>query len=147
MSKTLSINSLLPLLELKDYIALDIETTGLSPETDFIIEISACRFINGEFCEDFTTLVNPSVIIPNKIIEITGISDDILENKPSLEEVLPNLVEFVNRSPVVGHNVDFDKRFILFNCEKFGINFPDLDYYDTLSLAKMFTYYMDSFRL
>ena len=74
MSDEHSISDLLPLLELDEYIALDLETTGLNPQTDFITEISACRFINGEFKNEFTSLINPGIPIPKNIVEITGIN-------------------------------------------------------------------------
>ena len=112
MSDEHSISDLLPLLELDEYIALDLETTGLNPQTDFITEISACRFINGEFKNEFTSLINPGIPIPKNIVEITGITDAMVSGAPQINEVLPELIEFLAQSPLVGQNVNFDYSFI-----------------------------------
>ena len=73
MSNEYSLKDLLPFLELDEYISFDLETTGLNPEKDKITEIAASRFVNGEFTEEFTTLINPGIPIPKNISALTGI--------------------------------------------------------------------------
>ena len=124
MSRKHSLTSLLSSLELDDYVALDIETTGLNPNQDSITEIAAFRFVNGEVKDSYTTLVNPEVPIPKNIIDITGITDEMLVDAPCIKDVLPELVKFLGHSSIVGHNIDFDYTFINKSCTKNNILFP-----------------------
>jgi ATP-dependent DNA helicase DinG len=92
-------------------VALDIETTGLDPKTDAIIEIGAVRFNGKRIEEQWETLVNPGRPIPAFINQLTGINDAMVRNAPPLKVVLPELVNFVGDLPVLGHNVRFDLSF------------------------------------
>ena len=85
MSSKYLLTSLLSSLELNDYISIDLETTGLNPQKDRITEIAACCFSDGKFRDQYTTLINPGIPIPKNIVEITGISDDMLSDAPSIE--------------------------------------------------------------
>ena len=78
-------------------VALDLETTGLDPRTDSIIEIGAIRFNNRRIEEEFETLINPQRGIPEFITRLTGISNPMVQNSPTIEEVLPELVDFFPR--------------------------------------------------
>ena len=98
-----------------DYVALDLETTGLSPRDDRIIEIGAVKYLGGEKGESFATFVNPGIHIPPRITEITGIDDTMVLAAPAVEEVLGELLDFIGELPVLGHNVAFDYGFI---CQK-----------------------------
>ena len=92
-------------------VALDIETTGLDPKTDAIIEIGARRF-NGHRVEDeFTTLINPNRHIPEFITGLTGISDEMVRQSPRINDVLPDLAAFIGDAPILGHNIKFDLSF------------------------------------
>jgi DNA polymerase-3 subunit epsilon/ATP-dependent DNA helicase DinG len=93
-------------------VALDLETTGLDVSSAHIIEIGAVKFHNQDIIDSYTTLVDPGSPIPQKITAITGISQDKLVGAPKLNEVLPRLKQFVGPAPVVGHNVDFDMKFL-----------------------------------
>jgi ATP-dependent DNA helicase DinG len=95
-----------------ELVALDLETTGLDPTQDQIIEIGAVRFRNGEVIEQFNELVDPGRPIPPLITTLTGISGDDLVGKPRLAAVLPRLIDFVGDSPWVGHNIGFDASFL-----------------------------------
>ncbi|HIE38372.1 MAG TPA: DEAD/DEAH box helicase [Anaerolineales bacterium] len=97
---------------LPTYVALDLETTGLDPDRDAIIEIGAVKFRGEEVLEEFSTLVNPGRRVPSEIIALTNISDEDLEGAPRLQEVLPRLARFVGNRPVVGHSVGFDLGFL-----------------------------------
>ena len=93
-------------------VALDLETTGLDPKTDTIIEIGAIRFNNRRIEEEFSTLINPRREIPKFITRLTGISNSMVQNSPTIDEVLPELENFVEDLPILGHNVKFDLSFL-----------------------------------
>ncbi|MBK9749749.1 MAG: DEAD/DEAH box helicase [Chloroflexi bacterium] len=95
-----------------ELVALDLETTGLDPTQDQIIEIGAVRFRNGEVIDEFNELVDPGRPIPPIVSTLTGIQNDDLVGKPRLATVLPKLKEFVGDSPFVGHNIGFDASFL-----------------------------------
>jgi len=123
----------------KNFIILDIETTGLSPFTDEICEISALKTKNFVIQETFHTLVKPKNKIPEEVIKIHGITDELVKNAPSIEEVLPKLLEFINNDILVIHNVDFDLSFINYYLKKFSLpQIPVSQTIDTLKIAKTF---------
>lgn len=93
-------------------VAIDLETTGLNPDRDAIIEIGAAKFRGQEVLDTFATLVNPKRDLPTKITHITGIKPEQLVDAPSLFSVARALTEFVGDCPVIGHNVTFDLRFL-----------------------------------
>jgi DNA polymerase-3 subunit epsilon/ATP-dependent DNA helicase DinG len=96
----------------KTYVSLDLETTGLDPSRDAIIEIGALRFDRDRVYERFSTFVNPGRRIPPFITELTGITDADVENAPGARETTQKLAAFVGRDPVIGHNVRFDISFL-----------------------------------
>ncbi|SNV75897.1 DNA polymerase III PolC [Clostridium cochlearium] len=117
------------------YVVFDIETTGFSNKNDKIIEIGAVKIKEGKIIDKYSTFVNPERIIPEKIVELTGIQDYMVKDAPKIEEVLPEFMEFVADSILVAHNANFDVSFIKKNCKDMGINFnsPILD---TIPLCK-----------
>ncbi len=93
-------------------VALDIETTGLDPVHDAIIEIGAVRF-NGNHVEgEWTSLINPNKVITPFIVQLTGITNDMVHDAPPIQAVIQQLADFVGDSPVLGHNVQFDLSFL-----------------------------------
>src|SRR5512139_1739306 len=94
------------------FVSLDLETTGLDPHRDAIIEIGAVKFRGDEVLDHFSTLVNPGRAIPPKITDLTGIADRDVATAPRLFDVLPRLSSFVRDLPIVGHNVGFDLSFL-----------------------------------
>lgn len=96
----------------RDYICLDLETTGLNPKTDKIIEIGAVKVREGEIVDIFSTFVNPGRQLEERIIELTGICDCDLEGQRRIEEVLPEFLEFAEELPLLGHSVMFDYSFM-----------------------------------
>ncbi len=94
------------------YVALDIETTGLDPERDAILEIGAVRFKGRRIFDTFSQLVHPGRPIPFKIQQLTGITPADIEDAPPLHAVLPELGRFVGNNPILGHNINFDLSFI-----------------------------------
>ena len=99
----------------RTYVALDLETTGLDPQRDAIIEIGALRFEGTEEIDSYSTLINPERRIPNFITDLTGISDRDVAAAPLIDEVIPEVRMFVGNSLVVGHNVSFDLSFLYHN--------------------------------
>jgi DNA polymerase III epsilon subunit family exonuclease len=96
----------------KDFVVIDIETTGLSSYYHKITEIAALKYSNGKIQDEFVTLVNPEVHIPHFITRLTGITDEMVKGQPKVNEVLPGLREFLSDDIFVGHNVGFDYKFI-----------------------------------
>ena len=117
------------------YSVLDIETTGLSKQTEKITEFGIMKVKNGEVIDTFECFVNPEKPIPPKVVEVTNITDDMVKDAETIDKVLPRVLEFVGDSVIVAHNADFDVGFIKYNAEKLGLEF-DNTYIDTLALAK-----------
>lgn len=115
-----------------EIVALDIETTGLSPQTDAVIEIAAVRFNGQRVISEWQSLLNPGRPIPPFITQLTGITNEMVRNEPSFPEVHPDLVDFIGQSPILGHNVRFDLSFL----QKRGL-FKDNDVLDTYELASV----------
>lgn len=120
------------------FVSVDIETTGTNAFSDLITEIGAVKIVNGKITEQWTTLVNPKVKIPDNIVELTGITDEMVADKPSIEEVFPDFLAFCNGATIVGQNlIDFDAKFLQAVANKMHYKF-DHQYEDTLFLAREF---------
>ena len=120
-----------------NYVAFDIETTGLNPKYDKIIEIGAVRVRDGEVKETFSSYVNPARSLPERIVELTGIHDRDVEKAPYIEQILDAFLSFLGEDVLLGHNLLFDYSFVKKAAvnqkktfEKAGI--------DTLRIAKRF---------
>lgn len=94
------------------YCAVDIETTGLSPKNDAIIEIAAVRVCGGQLAGSFSSLINPGVSISEEITKINGITNSMVEDAPAIDDVLPKFLDFLSDSVFVAHNSPFDLSFI-----------------------------------
>ena len=120
-----------------DYTVFDLETTGVSPQTDKVIEISAIKVRNGQAVGEFSSLVNPMRGIPYGATRVNGITDKMVADKPVFEKVLGDFLDFIEDDILVGHNIhDFDMKFIHRDCEAFFRMFLGNDYVDTLPLAR-----------
>lgn len=120
---------------IKDYVALDIETTGVNPDGNKIIEIGAVRVIGGMEKETFSELINPACLIPPFITGITGIDDYMVADCGQIEQILPKFVEFCEGFVILGHNLKFDYSFLSVNAERMGMKFNNIGI-DTLRIAK-----------
>lgn len=118
------------------FVVFDIETTGFSNKNDRITEIGAVKIENFKIVDRFSELINPEIDIPYKIQELTGITNDLVKDKPNIEEVLPKFMEFVGDSTLVAHNSDFDTGFIREKCSQMDIEYTN-EAIDTLSLARI----------
>lgn len=115
-----------------DYIVCDLETTGLSPETDDIIEIAAVRVADDKIVDKFSQLVKPPHRISSYITSINGIDNKMVSNAPSIEQVMPNFLKFIGDMPLVGHNfIKFDLKLLERQAK---ISSPCID---TLQIAKI----------
>ena len=119
----------------QEFVAFDLETTGLSSKTDKIIEIGAVIMRDGKEVDRFQTFVDPKQPLDKKIVELTGITDDMLRGAPSIETVLPQFLEFSGGRILVAHNSDFDTGFIRAECARQGIPYA-ITAADTLILAQ-----------
>lgn len=120
-----------------DYVVFDLETTGLSPINDNIIELSALKVKGGKVTETFSTLVNPGRRIPASASRINGITDDMVADAPPIQDVMTDFLAFIQGEVLVGHNIkSFDLKFINAAAEQlFG--FPiNNDYIDTLYMSR-----------
>lgn len=117
------------------FVVFDIETTGLQSKKDRITEIGAVKVCKGEIIDTYNTFINPEVPIPTKITELTGITDDMVKNAPTIEEELPKFLEFVGDCIFVAHNADFDMGFIKHNAKKLNIELKN-PILDTLELSR-----------
>ena len=118
-----------------DFVAFDLETTGLSSQRDAITEIGAVIFRDGQPGERFQTFVNPHRKLERKIIDLTGITDEMLQDAPDIDQVLPEFLAFCGDLPLCAHNADFDVGFLTAACEHLGLDFAPT-YLDTLILAQ-----------
>lgn len=117
------------------YIVLDFETTGLSPLENKIVEIGAIKIENGKIIDTFETLVNPQVPIPPFISNKINITDNMVKDKPKLEDIFNNFILFLEDYPLVIHNAKFDMSFLIQNAKNFNINIKNKAF-DTVSGAK-----------
>lgn len=101
-----------------DFTVIDIETTGLDPRFDDIIELSAIKVVDGKEASSFSELVNPGYSISNFITNLTGITDEMLEKSETIEKVLPQFLNFIGGDIVLGYNAHFDVNFIYDNTLK-----------------------------
>ena len=121
----------------ENYVVVDLETTGLNPETDDIIEIGAIKMLRHERIETFDAIIKTERSIPSGISEMTGINEQMLSDSGELLcDVLIKLSSFLGNLPIVGHNIDFDKSFLLNACAKCGCPLIVNRCIDTLSLAR-----------
>lgn len=118
-----------------EYVCFDIETTGLYKKTCKIIEIAGAILRNGEICEKFQTYVNPNCAIPEKITELTGITNGMVANAPTIEKALSDFLAFAGERPFAAHNAEFDIGFISQACAELGIE-KEFNYIDSLELSR-----------
>lgn len=134
MNRIIETASINDLAKCCSFVVFDTETTGLYPWKDKLVEIGAVRFQNGEPVEAFHSMIDPGIHIPENVSWINHITDDMVAGAPTAGEVMASFDEFVGIDDIVGHNVDFDLRFI----QSAGSALPDKNrrYFDTAELAR-----------
>ncbi len=122
----------------KNYVLFDLETTGLDIETDKIVEIGAVRVRDGQITDEYSTLVNPECEIPQRVIDIHGITNEMTKDSPMITEALRMFNDFIGEDILIGQNIrDFDLPIIWRACEaNFGKTISN-DYIDNLSTARI----------
>lgn len=136
MYSSINLSSSKALARFNAFVVLDLETTGLSPDDEEIIDIGCIKVKDGEMVGEFSSLINPGRHIPSNITKKTGISDEDVKDAPPLEDMLHELLDFIGGFPVVGHNVSFDIRFLCAACCRYGYDSEHFQYVDTLTLAR-----------
>ena len=120
---------------IRDYTVIDLEMTGLSAKNDKIIEIGAARVRDGVITDTISTLVNPKQHIPQRVQDLTGITDADVENAADMDAAVDNLLEFIGDDVILGQNVTFDYSFL----KQWAVNHKrtlELKAYDTLKIAR-----------
>lgn len=119
------------------FIVVDLETTGLEPNLDSIIEVAAVKIINGQIVDERTHLVNPRIFIPQETTDITGITTEMLKDSPLFEDVVDDYLSwFAEGGVFVAHNVDFDRNFFNAHLRRMDrVELPN-PYLCTFKLAK-----------
>ncbi|MBN2282133.1 MAG: DEAD/DEAH box helicase [Candidatus Marinimicrobia bacterium] len=135
-------------LQLTKFIAFDVETTGLNPGADYIIEFSAILFESGKKKSSFSFLCNPGRKITSEIENLTGITNEMLKSEKSFAYYAKDLLELIGDLPVVGHNLAFDMAFLKSELRRAGMNdqFGNT-LYDTLLLSRAFYFYLPNHKL
>lgn len=119
-----------------EFVAIDIETTGLNPTCDEIVEVSAVRYRNGHEVEAYETLVKPTRPLSAFITLYNGITNDMVADAPTVGEIMPPLRAFIGDSVLLGHNVHFDINFLYDAIEDAGAPHLSNDFIDTMGLLR-----------
>ena len=122
-----------------DFTAIDVETTGLDPKTDRIIEVGAVRFSKGKACGEFSSFVNPGMPIPAHITALTGIRDDEVRAAPPFSEIMEAFLDFIGATPLCGHQIDFDLNFLNNELKRTGREKLASSQLDTALLSRIIT--------
>ena len=117
------------------YCVLDLETTGFSAVTERITEVGIMKIQNGEVIDKFSEFVNPQKHIPQRVTEVTNITDEMVKDAPTIKVLFPKILEFIKGTVLVAHNATFDIGFLKQNAQRLGYDF-DYTYIDTLSMAR-----------
>lgn len=118
------------------FVAFDTETTGLSSDNCRIIEIGAVKFDKTGVLNTYSTLINPQQIIPVEITQLTNINNEMVKNSPVIKEILPGFLDFIKETTLIGHNIQFDMRFLQAECERNGFLSPKNAVIDTLRFSR-----------
>ncbi|MCF7822952.1 MAG: ribonuclease H-like domain-containing protein [Candidatus Marinimicrobia bacterium] len=129
------------------FVSFDLETTGLDPKTDYVIEIGAVKVVNGIATERYQQFVKPPIRIPKFIEKLTGIDDEMVRNSPSFEDVVDDLYDFLGNHPLVAHNVYFDHNFLSVKRDLIDGYPLKNQLIDTLSLVRTVRYDMINHKL
>ena len=129
------------------FTAIDIETTGLTPVVDRIVEIGAARFRGDEMIDTFEAFVDPGVPISSGASAVNGITDDMVWGKPPIEEVLPRFIDFMGLDIPVAHHAPFDVGFLSYDISRLNLAVPDKPVLDTCVIPKRLFPYAGNYSL
>lgn len=122
------------------FVCFDLETTGLDPEKDQIIEVAAARFNGDAILESYESLIDPGCPIPEESMKIHHITDEMVKGTPPIETILPTLLKFIGKEIIVGHGISLDIAFVIAAARRHSIpcNLASNAYIDTLRLARLY---------
>jgi len=122
------------------FVCVDCETTGLEPDLDRIIEVAAVKFTFEKILDSYETLIDPEVPIPEASQEIHHISNEMVQGKPKIQDVLPNLIKFIGRHIIIGHGIKLDLAFLDKAAKKHNIHstLSSATTLDTLRMARLY---------
>ena len=123
---------------INNYTIIDIETTGLDPKVDEIIEISAIKIRDNKIVSEYSTLIKPQHEISDFITNLTGITNEMVDDKPAINIVLNDYFDFLDNDIIVGHNINFDINFLYDASIKYYNKPFENDYIDTLRLSRKY---------
>ena len=135
--------------KLKDlfFTAFDFETTGLYPDSDRIVEIGAVKFnLAGEEYR-YSGLINPGMKMPEQASQVNGITDDMLEDMPVEDDIIPGFIDFIDGTVLVAHNIGFDAGFLKSAAVRLDLRLSDLPCIDTLNLTRNLLRGLPSYKL
>jgi DNA polymerase-3 subunit epsilon len=135
------------LIEDVTFVAFDIETTGLAPVADRIVEIGAVKFRNRQVVDTFQELVDPKMPISPGAFAVNGITDEMLMGKPAIEHVLPRFISFLGEAVPVAHNAPFDVGFLFYDISRLDLEAADEPILDTCAIPKKVFSYLYSYSL
>lgn len=121
---------------MNNYVVIDIETSGINPDKDEIIRLSALKIVSGETADEFSSFVKPRKPLSAEVERLTGITNKSLEEKRSIKVVMTDFLQFIGNSTLVAHNIGFDMRFINAALKDMGQPVIKNKTEDTLSLAR-----------
>lgn len=122
---------------MKTFVVFDLETTGLNENMDQIIEIGAVRVSNGEITDTYNQLINPGIHIPTNVSAINHITDAMVMDQPTIEDILGDFLVFVNDDLLVAHNAKFDIKFLAQACMRYQYRCPD-PFFDSMKLSALY---------
>ena len=121
----------MPTISQDTLVSLDLETTGLNPKSDRIIEVGAVKFRGDQQLDTFSALINPRRELSPLILDMTGITQREVDGAPDWDDLKSDVIEFISGAPIIGHNVGFDASFLRTN----GVKTDRL--YDTMAMAEI----------
>lgn len=128
------------------FVVFDIETTGFNSTKDYIIEIGAVKFENGEITDRFSEFINPTVPIPYNITELTSITNDMVKDAPKVDIILPAFLKFSEGCVMVAHNAEFDMSFIKEKSKMLNLSYPKT-YMDSVEMARYLLPNLSNYKL
>jgi len=120
----------------QNFVAFDLETTGLDPEKDEIVNIALVRFENSAIAASLDFMVKPQKELSSFVTYLTGISQDELNDAKPFKEIAPQILEFINGHPLVAHNVPFDSRIFTLALNRSGFKNYEFTFWDSLAIAQ-----------
>lgn len=119
------------------FIVMDLETTGLNPEDDAIVQVGIAKVDQGEIIDEYCQLVNPNTSIPEAASRVHGFTDKDVENQPYIFEVIPDILDFMENEIIVSHNAAFDLKFFFQACMRYRFRIPATKYFDSMDLSEV----------